>query len=47
MHEDNLLMCESMTGCQTVACVKAGDTELDIPLETLVALYEEPGGTLK
>ena len=40
-------MCETMTGLKVVACVKEGDTELDIPLELLEELYEENGGTEK
>ena len=40
LHEDNLFMCEYRTGLKVLACVKDGDTELDIPLELLEALYE-------
>lgn len=40
LHEDNLLICEHMTGLKVLACVKDGDTDLDIPFETLEALYE-------
>ncbi|MDE6015747.1 MAG: dethiobiotin synthase [Acetatifactor sp.] len=40
LHEDNLFMCEYRTGLKVLACVKNGDTELDIPLELLEALYE-------
>lgn len=40
LHEDNLFMCEAMTGLKAVACVKDGDTDLDMPLEALEALYE-------
>lgn len=40
MHEDNLKMCEYLTGEKVIACVKKGDTELDIPVETLMSLYE-------
>ena len=40
LHEDNRLMCEAMTGLNVVACVKDGDTELDIPLELLERLYQ-------
>ena len=47
LHEDNRRMCETMTGLKVVACVKEGDTELDIPLELLEELYEENGGTEK
>lgn len=41
LHEDNLLMCQTMTGLKVVACVKDGDCDLDISLERLEALYEE------
>jgi len=47
LHEDNLLMCEAMTGLKTVACVREGDTELELPFEALEALYEENGGGKK
>lgn len=40
MHEDNLKMCEYMTGVKVIACVKDGDEELDIQAEQLQALYE-------
>lgn len=40
LHEDNLFMCEHMTGLKVVACVKDGDTDLDIPLEVLEGFYE-------
>ena len=40
MHQDNRSMCEYMTGLKVLACVKNGDTDLDIPLETLESLYE-------
>ncbi len=32
-------MCEHLTGVKAVACVRDGDTELDIPLELLQSLY--------
>lgn len=41
MEEDNLKMCEEMTGVQVLACVKEGDTELDIDIEKLMACYQE------
>lgn len=41
MEEDNLKMCEEMTGVQVLACVKDGDTELDIDIEKLMACYQE------
>ena len=40
LHEDNLFMCEYMTGLKVVACVKDGDTDLNIPFEVLEELYE-------
>ena len=40
MQEDNLKMCEYLTGVKVVACVRDGDTELDISLEQLKSLYE-------
>ncbi|MBO5292590.1 MAG: dethiobiotin synthase [Lachnospiraceae bacterium] len=40
MQEDNLKMCEYVTGVKVIACVKDGDTELDISVEALEALYE-------
>lgn len=40
LHEDNLFMCEYMTGLKVIACVKDGDTDLDIPFEVLEGLYE-------
>lgn len=40
MHEDNLRMCEYMTGVKVIACVKDGDEELDISEEQLKGLYE-------
>lgn len=40
LHEDNIFMCEYMTGLKVVACVKDGDTDLDIPVEVLEGFYE-------
>ena len=40
LHEDNRYMCEEMTGVKVLACVKDGDTELELSLEQLEALYE-------
>ena len=40
LHEDKLFMCEAMTGLKGRACVKDGDTDLDIPFELLESLYE-------
>lgn len=47
LHEDNLLMCETMTGLKVVACVKDGDSDLDISFEQLEGLYEEDGGMIR
>ena len=41
MQEDNRKMCEHLTGVKVVACVKDGDTELDISPKLLQSLYEE------
>ncbi|MGN0350326.1 MAG: dethiobiotin synthase [Roseburia sp.] len=41
MEEDNLKMCEYLTGIPVIACVKDGDTELEIDSEKLKAIYEE------
>lgn len=40
MEEDNVFMCEHMTGLPVLAKVKDGDTDLDIPVDVLTALYE-------
>ena len=40
LHEDNLLMCELITGLKVLAYVKDGDSDLDIPFELLETLYE-------
>lgn len=40
MEEDNIFMCEYMTGLPTLAKVKDGDTELDIQVDVLELLYE-------
>ncbi|MCD7928716.1 MAG: dethiobiotin synthase [Clostridiales bacterium] len=40
MQEDNLAVCQQVTGARMVACVKDGDDELDIPLERLLSLYQ-------
>ncbi len=39
MEEDNLRMCEELTGVKVVACVREGDCELDMDVETLKSLY--------
>lgn len=41
MEDDNIFMCEYMTGLPTLAKVKDGDTELAMDAENLMALYEE------
>ena len=40
MQEDNLKMCEHLTGAKVVACVQDGDTELELSAELLQSLYE-------
>ena len=47
LHEDNIFMCEQLTGLKVAACVKTGDTYLDIPFEVLESFYEENRGDLK
>lgn len=39
MQEDNLKMCEHLTGAEVIACVRDGDAELDISAEKLKKLY--------
>lgn len=41
MEEDNIAMCEYMTGLKTLACVEDGAKELNIDNEVLLSLYEE------
>lgn len=41
MEDDNIFMCEYMTGLSTLAKVKDGDTELAMDVQDLMALYEE------
>ena len=41
MKDDNIFMCEYMTGLPTLAKVKDGDTELAMDVQDLMALYEE------
>lgn len=41
LHEDNLNMCEAVTGVKVMACVREGDRELNISPELLKALYKE------
>jgi len=40
MQEDNIYMCEKMTGLKTLALVSDGDKDLDMDFETLAGLYE-------
>lgn len=40
MQEDNLKICEHLTGAKVIACVRDGDTELNISAENLKRLYE-------
>ena len=41
MHQDNLSMCEALTGVKVLACVEEGAEDLKLPLETLRELFEE------
>ena len=41
MEDDNIFMCEHMTGLPTLAKVQDGDTELDMNIDALCALYDE------
>ena len=41
MEDDNIFMCEHMTGLPTLAKVQDGDTELDMKIDALCALYDE------
>ncbi len=40
MEEDNLYMCEKMTGLPVLACVQDGDTDIDIDDDILKGLYK-------
>lgn len=40
MEEDNLRMCKHRTGLTVLACVREGDTELDMDPDALAALYD-------
>ena len=40
MQEDNVKMCEYLTGVKRIACVKDADTDLDISAQALQSLYE-------
>ena len=41
MEDDNIFMCEHMTGLPTLAKVQDDDTELDMNIDALCALYDE------
>ena len=41
MEDDNIFMCEHMTELPTLAKVQDGDTELDMNIDALCALYDE------
>ena len=41
MEDDNIFMCEHMTGLPTLAKVQDGDTDLDMNIDALCALYDE------
>lgn len=41
MEEDNIAMCERVTGLPTLAKIQTGDTELPMDLDALTALYDE------
>ena len=41
MEDDNIFMCEHMTGLPTLEKVQDGDTELDMNIDALCALYDE------
>ena len=41
MEDDNIFMCEHMTGLPTLAKVQDGDTELDMNIDALCTLYDE------
>lgn len=40
MEEDNLRMCEYMTGLKVFSCVKDGDRDLEMDIDLLTSLYE-------
>lgn len=41
MEEDNLHMCEYLTGLKVLACVQDDDTELNMDAGLLASLYEK------
>lgn len=47
MEEDNLHMCEALTGLKVLACIQEGDTDLAMDTKLLTSCYQESkGGTL-
>ncbi|MCR5762600.1 MAG: dethiobiotin synthase [Treponema sp.] len=40
MQEDNVFMCEKLSGLKTLAFIKDGDTDLNLDFKTLSGLYE-------
>ena len=40
LHQDNAAMCEHLTGANVIARVQRGAASLEIPVQTLQALYE-------
>lgn len=40
MEEDNLRMCEELTGIKVIACVEPNDDEINIDADFLASLYE-------
>lgn len=40
LEEDNLRMCERVTGLRVLACVGQGDEELDMDVDVLTSLFE-------
>lgn len=40
LHEDNLRMCEHLTGVKVLACVQDNDTDLTLSPQLLCSLYE-------
>ena len=40
MEEDNLKMCEYLTGVKVIGCVKDSDTDINIDADILASLYE-------
>ena len=40
IHEDNVAVCEQMTGIPIIVKIKRDDKEIDIDIQKLVSLYE-------